>query len=247
MACLEGSLLLGLGTVGDAITAAVAVAVTVVAIAVTTTARDRFHVSSGIGDSLLCEGTSLGLGFGIRLGLPRGLSLGLLVSLGLGLDFCHSLGTSCLANLLEFRACLCFCSGERGVLLRLCFRGGLLLRALLHDLFGFIILAHQLAALGDDDALACLATVGAQALHLTHNVHAAHDAAEHDVLAVEVRGHGGGDEELAAVRVAAGVGHRQQPRLGVPQAEVLVVELLAVDALAPGTVATGEVTWAHAS
>jgi hypothetical protein len=42
---------------------------------------------------------------------------------------------------------------------------------------------------------------------------------------------------LRAVGVGAGVGHAQQPRLGVLELEVLVVELAAVDGLPAGAVA----------
>ena len=57
---------------------------------------------------------------------------------------------------------------------------------------------------------------------------------EHDVLAVEPRGLLGGDEELAAVGVLAGVGHGQPAHAVVLQLEVLVGELLAVDGAAAG-------------
>jgi hypothetical protein len=52
------------------------------------------------------------------------------------------------------------------------------------------------------------------------------------VTAVEPRGDDGGDEELRAVGVGAGVGHGEQERLVVAELEVLVGELLAVDGLA---------------
>ena len=42
-------------------------------------------------------------------------------------------------------------------------------------------------------------------LDLAHHVHAVSDAAEDDMLVVEERGGHGGDEELASVRVWAGV------------------------------------------
>ena len=53
--------------------------------------------------------------------------------------------------------------------------------------------------------------VGRQALDRVDDVHAAGHAAEHGVLAVEPRrGLGGDDEELRAVGVRPGVGHRQR-------------------------------------
>ena len=42
------------------------------------------------------------------------------------------------------------------------------------------------------------------------------------MLVVEPRSDGGGDEELGAVGVGARVGHREYPRLGVLQREVLI-------------------------
>jgi hypothetical protein len=50
------------------------------------------------------------------------------------------------------------------------------------------------------------------------------------------------DEELRAVGAWAGVGHREQTRLGVLLVKVLVCELGAVDRLAATTVAEGKVT-----
>jgi hypothetical protein len=54
------------------------------------------------------------------------------------------------------------------------------------------------------------------------------------VAAVEPGGDDGGDEELGAVGVGAGVGHAEKEGLGVLELEVLVRELLAVDGLAAG-------------
>jgi hypothetical protein len=56
------------------------------------------------------------------------------------------------------------------------------------------------------------------------------------VLAVEPRGDDGGDEELGAVGVGSGVGHREEVGAVVAELEVLVGELVAVDGLATGTV-----------
>mmetsp|Transcript_8227 Transcript_8227/g.23432 ORF Transcript_8227/g.23432 Transcript_8227/m.23432 type:complete len:254 (-) Transcript_8227:1069-1830(-) len=106
---------------------------------------------------------------------------------------------------------------------------------------GLLLLGHEAAI--RDEHLGGGAVVGAglRALDLPHDVHALHDLAEDDVLVVEVRRLGGGDEELAAVGVLAGVGHGQQPRLVVLEGEVLVLEARAVDALAAGAVPVGEV------
>ena len=50
---------------------------------------------------------------------------------------------------------------------------------------------------------------------------------------VSLRSDDGGDEELRAVGVLAGVSHREEARLGVLELEVLVRELVAVDYLIP--------------
>ena len=56
--------------------------------------------------------------------------------------------------------------------------------------------------------------------------------AEDNVPAVEPGGDDGSDEELRAVGVGAGVGHRQHEGLLVRELEVLVREFLAVDGFA---------------
>lgn len=58
---------------------------------------------------------------------------------------------------------------------------------------------------------------------------------------VQPRGLDGGQEELAAVGVLAGVGHGQDTRASVGQLEVLVRKLLAIDALAARAVMASEV------
>lgn len=50
----------------------------------------------------------------------------------------------------------------------------------------------------------------------------------------------GRDEELRAVGVSAGVGHREQTRLCVLLVEVLVSELLSVDGLATSSVLSSD-------
>ncbi len=62
------------------------------------------------------------------------------------------------------------------------------------------------------------------------------------MTAVEPRGGDGGDEELGAVSVGAGVGHGEKARTGVLELEVLIGELGAVDGLAADASAVGEVT-----
>lgn len=96
--------------------------------------------------------------------------------------------------------------------------------------------------LGDGDLGLGLAGLGALVLDSLDDVETFDDLAEDDVLAVEPRGDDGGDEELRAVGVGAGVGHGKKTGLGVRELEVLVFELGAVDRLASGTVTGGEVT-----
>src|SRR5689334_13759289 len=75
------------------------------------------------------------------------------------------------------------------------------------------------------------ARVGAKGLNLLDEVLAGDDLTEDDVLAVEPRGDDGGDEELGAVGVGSGVGHREEEGAVVAELEVLVGELVAVDGL----------------
>ena len=96
--------------------------------------------------------------------------------------------------------------------------------------------------LGDLDTAASPTAASALGLDGLDDVHAVNDLTEHNVLTVEPAGDNGRDEELRAVRVRAGVGHRKQTRLGVLQLEVLVGKLGTVDRLATGAVAGGKVT-----
>src|SRR5437763_15364730 len=72
--------------------------------------------------------------------------------------------------------------------------------------------ALHFAAVGDDDSLGWRAALRAGLLHFLDHVYAARDLAEHDVLAVEMRGGRGADEELRTIGGAAGVGHRHSAR-----------------------------------
>jgi len=89
-----------------------------------------------------------------------------------------------------------------------------------------------------------LASVAAGSLDRLDNPHGLliSNLAKDDVLAIEPGGDDGGDEELGAVRVWAGIGHGEETGLGVSELEVLILKLLAVDGFAAGAVATGEVT-----
>jgi len=73
------------------------------------------------------------------------------------------------------------------------------------------------------------------------HVHALHNLAEHDMLAVEPWGRHGADEELGAVAVGPAVGHGQHPGSRVLAHQALVGEQLAVDGLPAGPAAPDEV------
>jgi hypothetical protein len=105
------------------------------------------------------------------------------------------------------------------------------------------ILDPRLSLAGlDDGGRVCLvlrsAGAGAASLNALDDGHAVGvavgDLAEDDVAAVEPRGDNGGDEELRAVGVGAGVGHGEEEGAFVGELEVLVGELFAVDGLAAG-------------
>lgn len=121
----------------------------------------------------------------------------------------------------------------------------------------------ELSTLHDLDCLRGLvATALGHVLDLVDNVIALEHFAEHDVATIEPsgtgtvsilstvlwipgrnsRGNSGGDEELRAVGVLAGVGHAQQSLAGVPYLEVLIGKLVAVDRLATSAISTGKVT-----
>jgi len=103
----------------------------------------------------------------------------------------------------------------------------------------------QSTGLDDGRALAVLdgTAAGANSLKSLDNVERllVGNLAEDDVAAVEPGGDNSGDEELGAVGVGTGVGHRQQTGLVVRELEVLIAKLLSVDGLATGAIATGEV------
>jgi hypothetical protein len=91
----------------------------------------------------------------------------------------------------------------------------------------------QLAALCNLDRLCGLVTrLLVDILDLIDDFVTLEDLAEDDVAAIEPRGDGSRDEELATVGVLARVGHGEDALLAVLELEVLVGELGAVDGLA---------------
>ena len=81
-----------------------------------------------------------------------------------------------------------------------------------------------------------ITTAGATRLDALHGPHASSitlwHLAEDDVTTIEPGGDDGGDEELRAVGVGAGVGHAEHEGAAVGELEVLVCEFLAVDGFA---------------
>lgn len=83
-----------------------------------------------------------------------------------------------------------------------------MLRALLNFMQVHRIPYLHLATLGNHNiqvrhVLAAISSLGV--LHLPDNIHAVNNLTKHDVLTVQERGRDGGDEELRAVGVGAGV------------------------------------------
>jgi len=97
------------------------------------------------------------------------------------------------------------------------------------------------ARVGDYDLPAGFPRIASDPLDFLDDVHAGCDAPEDDVLAVQPRGLGRAEEELASVGVGAGVGHGEDAGSDVLLDEILVGELFAVDGLAAGAVAAGKV------
>jgi len=79
-------------------------------------------------------------------------------------------------------------------------------------------------------------------LNSLHDVLTSNDHTEHTVLAIQMRGGHGGDEELRAVGVGTGVGHGQQEWSVVLEGKVLISKLVAVDGLPTSAITTGEIT-----
>jgi len=100
----------------------------------------------------------------------------------------------------------------------------------------------QFTRIGNDDLGLGLAALRAIRLHLLHHVQSLDDLPEHDVLPVQPLRFDGAQEELAAVGVGPGVGHREDSGSGVLQLEVLVLKFVSVDGLSAGAVVVGEVT-----
>jgi len=66
--------------------------------------------------------------------------------------------------------------------------------------------------------------VGPRTLDFPYHAHAVDDLAKDDMFTVQVRGGNGGEEELAAIGVGAGIRHAKNTGLGMFQLEILVVE-----------------------
>lgn len=78
------------------------------------------------------------------------------------------------------------------------------------------------SAVSNLDDLTGRSSWAAEFFNRLYDLFTLHDLAEHDMFAIEPTGGHGGDEELRAVGVAAGIGHREQKRAGVLLGEVLI-------------------------
>mmetsp|Transcript_2280 Transcript_2280/g.5694 ORF Transcript_2280/g.5694 Transcript_2280/m.5694 type:complete len:252 (+) Transcript_2280:25-780(+) len=103
-------------------------------------------------------------------------------------------------------------------------------------------LAANLTAIRDLHGAARLAVPGALFLDELDDFHALHDLAENDVLAIQMRGGHGAEEELRPVGVRPAIRHGEDAGGRVLVLESLIPELVAVDGLAARAVALGEVT-----
>merc|ERR1719433_2266469 len=101
--------------------------------------------------------------------------------------------------------------------------------------------ALQHATIFDGHLLLGGAARRADCFDLCHHIHSIDHLSKHNMAAIKPSCLHRSYEELGAVRVRASVGHAQDARSRVLQAEVLVGKLLAVDALAACAVAAGEV------
>mmetsp|Transcript_16347 Transcript_16347/g.19610 ORF Transcript_16347/g.19610 Transcript_16347/m.19610 type:complete len:226 (-) Transcript_16347:474-1151(-) len=100
----------------------------------------------------------------------------------------------------------------------------------------------ELATVLDDHVLRCGSVPATHLLYLLDNfIVTFDDFPEHNVLAVQMWGSDGAEEELAAICPGACVGHGQYSRPGMLELEVLVLKLLSVDGLPTRAVAGCEV------
>src|ERR1051325_1298913 len=102
----------------------------------------------------------------------------------------------------------------------------------------------DLSAIANGDLAGGFAAAGTDGFHRLDDIVALDDLPEDDMLAVQVRRRGGADEELRAVGIRPGIGHRQgagSEVLAGLALEGFVIEPAAVDRLAAGAVALREV------
>lgn len=148
------------------------------------------------------------------------------------------------AKVLEFRGNLE--AHRRAEFLALVVIGEILVRVTgsVRGLFIRIVvgLARKLTTVDDGHIRGRLVGLRRHILDLAHHTLPVDHLSKNHVLAVEVGGRNGGDEELAAIRPRARIGHRQQKRAIMLEIEVLVGEFLAVNRLAAGSVEGREIT-----
>lgn len=106
----------------------------------------------------------------------------------------------------------------------------------------YLWLLLDLATVDDLAGLAWFARLATDALHLVEHFPAIDDPSENGVFSVQPVALRKGQEELAAVCVGSGVGHRQVASARVLDLEVLISEGAAVDRLAACARTMREVT-----
>jgi len=103
-------------------------------------------------------------------------------------------------------------------------------------------LVGKLAAIGDLDLSNRAITRGSLArLNSLDDFKSLEDLAEHNVLAIQPRGHNGSNEKLGPIGVGTGVSHRQKAGFIVLELEVLISKLGTIDGLTTSAIALSKV------
>ena len=150
----------------------------------------------------------------------------------------------CITKVLELRRNLK--AHWRTEFLALVIVGEILIRVAggIRDLFVRIIvrLAGEFTTVDNGYVRGRLVALGGYVLNLANHALSVDHFTKNHVLAIEMRGGDGRDEELAAIGTGTGVGHGKKERTVMLEVEVLVGEFLAVDRLAASPVKGSEIT-----